>query len=151
MAPSHCLLLLNAALSLYNCGVIWQAQRVSFPLFGEVAPEDFAAYHGLYERRIRPVVILPGNLGGLAALALVFFRPEAVPLWAALAGLALVVVAAVLTFAREIPDHRRLQKHGNSDEGVRDLVRHNRPRVLAVAAHAVVSLLMVAAALPPVS
>jgi hypothetical protein len=146
MDAAHWLLLLNAALSLYNCGSIWQAQRVAFPLFGMVAADDFAGYHGLYKRSIGAVVIVPSNLSLLTAVGLVFVRPGQVPLWAGLLGLVLIVSAAALTFALEIPDQRRLQQHGKSDVVLRKLIGHNWPRTLVLTAHGLVSVGMLAAA-----
>ncbi len=60
----------TAALSLYSIGEAWQAQIVSYPLFGEVGAAEFPAYHLAYNAAIPLVVIVPGFLSFAASAAL---------------------------------------------------------------------------------
>lgn len=80
MSGAHWFLVFLAVLSVYNCGVIWPTQWVTYPLLRFVAPDQFAAYHLFYNRRITLVVILPGFLSFLAPFALTVLRPPSVPL-----------------------------------------------------------------------
>ena len=65
----------TAALTLYSTGVAWQAQVVSYPLFGEVSAAEFPEYHLAYNAAIPLVVIVPGFLSFFASAALPWTRP----------------------------------------------------------------------------
>ena len=136
MSHAHWFLVFIAVLSVYNCGVIWPTQRVTYPLFRLVAPEQFLAYHLFYNRQITAVVIIPGFLSFLAPVALLVFRPPSVTLW--MAGLSALfgVVALVVTVALEIPRHIRLQQ-GKSDPIIRELIGYNWIRTAAITAQAI--------------
>lgn len=50
----------------------------------------------------------------------------------------------------EIPRHARLEKGGKQEAVIRELVRYNWPRTLAITGSAFLTLLMLAAAFQPV-
>ena len=81
MSGAHWFLLLLAVLSVYNCGVIWPTQSVTYPLFRLVPKDAFLAYHLFYNRRITASVIIPGFLSFLVLFVLLFFRPPSITLW----------------------------------------------------------------------
>jgi hypothetical protein len=122
------------ALTAYSTGVGWQAQLVSYPFFGTVPAEHFAAYHQQYNQAIPVVVILPGFLSFLAGVAFLWTRPRDVPRPAAavVAGTGLVSLLATVLWA--IPMHDRLDQIGQSAATLDSLLQANLVRSLALTA-----------------
>ncbi len=129
--------------------VIWLAQIVVYPLFGKVGPNEYVAYHRFYSSRIPLPVIVPGFACLLLPIALVFLRPDLVPMWTALANAACGLVGLFVTVALEIPRHARLEKGGKSGPVIRELVIYNWPRTLAITGSAFLTLWMLTAAFLP--
>lgn len=102
--------LLHLTATLYMVGVIWFVQLVHYPLFARVGTSEFAAYERAHARRTGWVVAPPMLAELVTAVLLLWVRPAGVPLWAAGAGLALVVVNWVSTWAVQIPCHDRLTR-----------------------------------------
>jgi len=150
MSGAHWLLVVLAILSVYNCGVIWPTQHVTYPLFQFVGPDQFLAYHLFYNQRITLVVIIPGFLFFLAPLALLVFRPPSVPLWAAIVSAALGGLALLVTATLEIPRHMRLQQEGKTDTLIRELILYNWVRTFAITAQAGLLLWMLARTFVPI-
>jgi hypothetical protein len=118
----------TAALALYSTGVAWQAQVVSYPLFGEVSAEEFPAYHLAYGATIPLVVIVPGFLGFFASVALPWTRPAVVsPRLAALVS-ATGVGAILSTVLWAIPMHDRLDRIGQDAATLDSLLQANAVR-----------------------
>ena len=69
----------TTGLTLYSTGIAWQAQFVSYPLFGEVSAAEFPDYHLAYNAAIPLVVIVPGFLSFLTSAALPWTRPADTP------------------------------------------------------------------------
>ena len=122
------------ALTAYSMGVGWQAQLVSYPFFGTVPADHFAAYHLQYNAAIPVVVIVPGFAGFLAGIAFLWTRPQDVPRPAALivAGAGLVSVLATALWA--IPMHDRLDRIGQDAATLDSLLQGNLVRSLALTA-----------------
>jgi hypothetical protein len=150
MDGTHWFLLFWTALIFYVTGEIWFVQLVVYPLFAKVGDAEYTAYHRFYSRRIPLPVILPGFASFLVPLALVVVRPESVPLWMALANAACGLVGLVVTVALEIPRHARLERGGKQEGVIRELIRYNWPRTLALSGSALLTLLMLPAAFAPV-
>jgi hypothetical protein len=146
---SHWFLLFWTVVVLYNFGAIWFVQLVVYPLFGKVGPNEYVAYHKFYSSRIPLPVILPGFACFLLPVALVFFRPESVPLSLALTNVACGMVGLFVTVALEIPRHARLEKGGKQEVVIRELIRYNWPRTLAITASALLTLWMLTVAFSP--
>jgi hypothetical protein len=149
MSLPYWFLLLCTIVALYTLGGIWFAQIVVYPLFRKVGQDEYVAYHKFYSSRIPLPVILPGFASFLLPLALVFLRPESVPLWMALANVACGLVGLFVTLALEIPRHTRLEKGGKQEAVIRELIRYNWPRTLSITGSAIVTLMMVTAAFSP--
>ena len=135
------LALAHAASTLAMAGVIWFVQVVHYPLFAAVGREGFAAYESGH-RRLTAWVVAPLMLAELAAAAALPFRPAlADPRWAPWAGLALLAVVWLSTFAVQVPLHDRL---GRGFDAVvhRRLVRTNWVRTAAWTARAALALLI---------
>ena len=146
---SHWLLLLWTVVVFYVLGGIWFAQLVVYPLFGKVGKAEYVAYHKFYSSRIPLPVILPGFASFLLPIALVFFRPDPVPLSLALANVAFGLVGLFVTVALEIPRHARLEKGGKQEAVIRELVLYNWPRTLSITGSALLTLWMLAMAFSP--
>jgi hypothetical protein len=150
MDTAHWLLLVWTAVIFYVTGEIWFGQLVVYPLFAKVGAAEYIAYHRYYSSRIPLPVILPGFASFLLPLALVVVRPAPVPLWMALANVACGLVGLVVTVALEIPRHARLEQGGKQETVIRELIRYNWPRTLAITGSALLTLAMLAATLAPV-
>lgn len=111
-------------------GLIWLVQVVHYPLFGLVGRDDFNAYHHNHTRLIFWVVGAPMLVEGLSGVALVWYRPAAVPELAALAGLALLIVIWASTAFLQVPQHNRLAR-GFETAAYRKLVATNWVRTIA--------------------
>lgn len=120
------------ALTAYSTAIGWQAQLVSYPLYRAVAPDDFAAYHQQYNVSIPWVVVVPGFLSFLAAIAFFWTRPADVArLVAAVVSLSgLTCVLTTVLWA--IPMHDRLDRIGRSATTIDSLLDANLLRSLAL-------------------
>lgn len=125
------------ALTAYSAALGWQAQVVSYPLFGAVKPEDFAAYHARYNAAIPVVVILPGFLTFLAGTAFYWTRPLDVPRPAAALVGAAGATSLLSTVLWAIPMHDRLDEAGQSVDTINSLLQANLLRSLALTAGAI--------------
>jgi hypothetical protein len=149
MSFSHWFLVLWALVILYNFGRIWLIQIVVYPLFDMVEPNGYIPYHKFYSSRIPLPVIVPGFACFLLPIALVFLRPDPVPLWMALANAACGLVGLFVTVALEIPRHVQLEKRGKSEPVIRELVLYNWPRTLAITGSTLLTLEMLVTAFSP--
>ncbi len=147
---AHWFLLFWTVVIFYVTGGIWFAQIVVYPLFGKVGEKEYVAYHKFYSSRIPLPVIVPGFASFLLPIALVFLRPESVPLSLALANVACALVGLFVTVALEIPRHARLEKGGKQEVVIRELILYNWPRTLAITVSALLTLLMLTTAFSPV-
>lgn len=118
----------TTAVTVYSAGIAWQAQAVSYPLFREVAEQDFPAYHLAYDAAIPWVVIVPGFLGFLTCAALPWTRPADVPRRLAVLVSATGVVSLAATVLWAIPMHDRLDTVGQSAETITSLLQANAVR-----------------------
>lgn len=118
------LLIANVACTLFLVGLIWTVQWVHYPAFRWIEPSRFASFEAFHTRRITWVVAPPMILEALSALALVGWRPDWMPLWAAATGATLVVLIWVSTFAVQVPLHTRLAR-GWDEEAVETLILTN--------------------------
>jgi hypothetical protein len=146
---SHWFLLGWTAVILYVLGGIWFAQIVVYPLFAKVGEAEYVAYHRFYSSRIPLPVIVPGFASFLLPIALVFVRPDSVPLWMALANAGCGLVGLVVTVALEIPRHARLEKGGKQEKVIRELILYNWPRTLSITGSAFLTLMMLTVAFSP--
>jgi hypothetical protein len=146
---SHWFLFLWSVIIFYVLGEIWFVQFVVYPLFGKVGEDEYIAYHSFYSSRIPLPVILPGFASFLLPIALVFLRPESVPLWMALANVACGLAGLLVTVALEIPRHARLEKGGKQEAVIHELILYNWPRTLAITGSAFLTLLMLSVAFSP--
>ena len=131
MDASSWFLLVTAVLFVYCAGGSWMLQVVSYPTYALVGEADFVPFHKDSGRRLLPVFVAPAVLACLCAVVLVFWRPAAAPLWAALVAAACGLVILATTVALEVPKHNRLDAEGKSLALIGGLVRDNVPRTAA--------------------
>lgn len=121
-----------SVLTAYSTALGWQAQMVSYPLYGAVSVEDFAAYHQQYNAAIPVVVILPGFVSFLGGAAFYWTRPSEVPRPAAALVGASGLVSLLSTVVWAIPQHDRLDRDGQSAATIDSLLEANLLRSLAL-------------------
>lgn len=147
---SHWFLLLYVTLSFYVLGITLLAQLVVYPLFAQVGLKRYITYHKFYSSRIPAPVILPGFVCFLLPSALIFFRPESVPLWMSVVNAACGLLALFVTVALEIPRHYQLETKGKQMRVIQELICYNWPRTFGIAGSACLSLAMLIFAFSPV-
>lgn len=150
MYLSHFLLIAATILALYELGQIWYIQVVIYPLFAQVGPAEYIAYHGFYASKIPMPVILPGFASFLLPLFLAFVRPEGAPAWLAYANAVCGLAGLIVTVALLIPRHKLLATGGKQAQTIEELVRFNWLRTTSVTGSAACCVLMTMAAFRPV-
>jgi hypothetical protein len=141
------LLLAHLAATLFMVGLIWFVQVVHYPLFARVGEEGFPLYSDAHSRLTSYVVGPPMLLEAGTALLLVFLRPEGVPLYLAIVGLAFVAVIWLSTALLQVPRHTALGA-GFDRSAWRGLVGTNWIRTTAWSARGLIVLWMAALAFP---
>jgi hypothetical protein len=118
------LLLVHLAATGLMTGLIWFVQVVHYPLFAAVPADEFAAYERAHVSRTGALVgpIMLAEAASVAGILLL--APAGVPRWMAWAGLAMLAVLWISTFAVQVPLHRRLES-GHDADVIRRLVLTN--------------------------
>ena len=116
--------------TLFMCGLIWFVQVVHYPLMSQVGLERFSDYERHHQSRTTLVVAIPMLAEAFAAGALLWMRPEQIPLELNLVGAGLVAIIWVSTIIWQMPAHHSLA--GGFDAKVhRKLVLTNWVRTVA--------------------
>ena len=147
---SHWFLLLYATLAFYVLGITLLAQLVVYPLFAQVCLAEYVTYHKLYSSRILDPVILPGFACFLLPIALIFFHPEAVPLWITVANATCGLLALFVTVLLEIPRCYQLETKEKKMRVIQALIRYSWTRTVGIAGSACLSLAMLMLSFSPV-
>lgn len=127
------LALVHAGVTAALAGLIWVVQLAVYPLFDGVGAAQFSAYHRRYVRAVT-FVVAPLIGTELLTAALLAWQGVRGPLF--LGSLVLIAMIWAVTFAVEVPLHRRLAR-GYDAEAHRQLVFANWARTLAWTARAV--------------
>lgn len=143
---SIALLLGNAAATLYLVGLVWLVQCVHYPLFAGVGREQFLEYERAHVARITPVVAPAMIVEAGTAVGQLLWLPPHASTGAVAAGLALVVVIWLSTFALQVPRHEELRQRFDARAHAR-LVRTNWIRTAAWSARGVLVLHLLYAAI----
>lgn len=136
-------LLVNAGATLALAGLIWFVQVVHYPLFAQVGSTEFARYEAAHVRRTGFVVVPLMLTELVSGIALVISVPAGVSAGLASAGLALIALIWLSTFALQVPQHRALER-GFNPHAQRLLVRTNALRVALWSARGILVLVMAA-------
>lgn len=118
------LLVVHGAATWFMVGLIWVIQVVHYPLFRQVGEDSFLEYERGHTRRMGAVLAVPAISEILTAAALVFVRPDDVPLWLVLAAGAVLAGIWIMTGLVQAPLHGRLSV-GYSAELIDRLVSSN--------------------------
>lgn len=105
------LLTVHAAATWFMVGLIWTIQSVHYPLFARVGPGDFPDYETEHTNRMARLLVIPAGLEVITGLALVWFRPEGLPLTVVLIAGSLLAIIWIATALVQVPLHRDLTKH----------------------------------------
>jgi hypothetical protein len=89
-------------------GLIWTVQLVHYPAFAYVDGARFQAFEAFHQQRITWIVLPLMLLEIATAFALLWWRPAGLPLATAIAGMALLVIIWLSTFALQVPLHTQL-------------------------------------------
>jgi hypothetical protein len=74
-------LVLQVVATWFMVGLIWMVQVVHYPLFRTIPADAFKPYEAAHTSAIGRLLILPAGIEVVSAAALVWYRPDAVPLW----------------------------------------------------------------------
>ncbi|MCZ6688738.1 MAG: hypothetical protein O7H41_03950 [Planctomycetota bacterium] len=133
---------IHLAATLYLVGVIWFVQVVHYPLLTEVGEAGFAAYQKA-NIRLATWAVAPAMIAeGLAAAALLRWRPAGIPAAWVWMGLLLLCVIWISTFSLQFPSHQILAK-GFEASVHRSLILTNWIRTVAWSARGILSLAMI--------
>jgi hypothetical protein len=138
------LLFTHAAATWFMVGVIWFVQIVHYPLFAEVSRDATAPYAYEHQRRTGWVVGPVMLVEMASAILVTLFRPAGLHLPIVLAGLFLLAVVWISTFALQIPIFAKLLI-GFDESLHRRLVRTNWIRTVAWTARGAVAWWMLVA------
>lgn len=117
----HIYLVIVTLLAVYLVGISLMTTQVTYPLYASVPAGAFVDYHARYNRRILPVIIVPGFPTFLAFVVYFFLRPDGIPGWAGLLVAAGGAAALIATVSTAIPAHVRLQRDGFTPAAYRRL------------------------------
>ncbi len=109
------LLVVHAAATWFMVGLIWVIQVVHYPLFRKVGEDSFLEYEREHTRRMGAVLAVPAIGEIVTAAALVFVRPESVPLWLVLTAGAVLAAIWIMTGLVQGPAHGRLSERYDPD------------------------------------
>lgn len=101
------IVLVQLVAAAWMTAVIWITQRITYPGFTDWSRDEFARCHADYVRRIGPIV-MPAMMLELLAAAAWLFTSTGGARYAAIAGMVLVAVLWISTFALQVPCHNRL-------------------------------------------
>lgn len=124
------ILLIQAAATWALVGLIWVIQLVHYPLMVRVGDAQFVAYELAHQRAITPLVGVLMLAELLSALAWVQLRPNWIPTWQAVTGLALLCIIWLSTALWQMPLHAKLGA-GLDAELLGQLVQSNWIRTAA--------------------
>jgi hypothetical protein len=144
----HVILLIALIIQIYNLGTIWFCQLAVYPLFARVGAAEYAGYHRFYTTHILFQVIIPGFLSFVLPALVFWFLPTSVPVWMAVANVAMGIVGFLVTVGLEIPRHNTLD-HGKDDRLIAELIAYNWPRTASITVSAALTLAMASYAFTP--
>ena len=100
--------------ALVNQGVQMYIHFEAYPLLGYVGKAEFAEYIKQYEKRLLVPLMLPYVVGVLSNIALIFVRPEIVPVLGVIAVLVLNLSVGFVTVMVATPVYNRILQAGEA-------------------------------------
>jgi len=108
MTPA--VLSLHAAVTAAMTGLSWFVALVHYPLMAEVGRKEFPGYERLHQQRTTWIAAPLMTAEAALSLFLAGAQPEGVPVWQLWAGVLLVGVIWLSTFAVQVPLHSKLAR-----------------------------------------
>jgi len=107
----------------YLVGASFVQSFVTYPTWKAVGASEFQAYYGELSSRIVRTMVVPGVVEIVLTLALLRFRPRAIPAWPIAAALVLNIVRFVSTAINQGAVQAQLGAGGLSADAVDALIR----------------------------
>ncbi len=119
------LFLITFTLFFYVFGAAFVESFVNYPSWRVIGPNEFVAYHHLLAPRIVGLMVVPGVLGSLLTVALIWFRPAVIPRWGIWTVVGLHALMWTSTATIQIPIQAQFSAHGFSEELLTRLIVTN--------------------------
>lgn len=113
------------ALVFYGNGAAFVESFVNYPSWHLIGDENFLTYHRFISPRVITFLVAPALLGTVLTIALLRFRPAAVPLWSVWVAILLQVIVWVSTATIQVPIQMQLGAQGASGALLERLMETN--------------------------
>jgi hypothetical protein len=100
------------ALVLYANGAGFIESFVNYPSWSLIGADTFPRYHRFIGPRVIGLLVAPASLATLLTIAMLRFRPAAIPLWAVWTAILLQAVVWVSTATIQVPIQMQLAEQG---------------------------------------
>ena len=114
--------ILTFALMFYCVGAAFVEGFVNYRTWELIGPSEFQAYHQALSPRIIGTLVIPLAIMTLMSVALIWFRPRAIPRAAILLAIAFIGINWIITLLIQIPIQRQLYANGYSLELINKLI-----------------------------
>lgn len=129
--------LISLAAGWFMAGLIWETQRVHYPLFDLADRGRWDEFHRRHVNAITPIVFVVMTSELVTSVWLLFARPSGLAMWVAIVSAVLAIGMWVSTAALQIPAHGSLRR-GYTDASYRRLVGTNWIRTIGWTVRAIV-------------
>ncbi|HXE75211.1 MAG TPA: hypothetical protein VNN18_06210 [Candidatus Xenobia bacterium] len=110
------------ALVFYCLGASFIEGFVNYRTWMLIGTNEFKTYHNALTQLIVPFMVIPLGVTFLLLLALLRWRPSAIPAWPVWLSVALMAVGIISSVAIQIPIQRELSSSGFSRELIERLI-----------------------------
>lgn len=114
--------ILTFALTFYCVGAAFVEAFVNYRTWPLIGPAEFQAYHQALSPRIIGTLVIPLAIQTIMSVALIWFRPRAIPRAAIILAVAFNLINWTSTFLIQIPIQRQLFTNGYSLELINKLI-----------------------------
>jgi len=119
------LFLLAFALIFYSNGAGFIESFVNYPSWRLIGRSEFLSYHQFISPRVIAFLVAPAFGASLLTIAMLRYRPAAIPLWTVWVAVALQVIIWVSSVSIQIPIQMEFGSTGFSEERVARLIISN--------------------------
>ncbi|MBK8467307.1 MAG: hypothetical protein IPL32_15930 [Chloracidobacterium sp.] len=119
------LFLITFAFVFYGMGASFIESFVNYPTWKLIGPNEFLTYHNAISPLIIGYLVAPMVLGTLLTGLLLWFRPQAIPVWALWTAFGLQVFVWISTVTIQIPIQIELSNSGLSIPAIDKLLITN--------------------------
>lgn len=111
---NNAIFLAALALVLYGNGAAFIESFVNYASWHLIGPAEFTTYHDFIRPRVLAFLVAPALLGTLFSVAMLWFRPPAIPRWSVWAAIGLQAIVWASTALIQVPIQLQLGEHGLS-------------------------------------